>query len=86
MIIKTWLCSICKLNAHCQHNFDFECQEAFDHFQKINQANSLEWFVRKMEEYHKRSEDLSLLFSIFDEELDDFYNKYENERLISLLK
>ena len=22
------LCDICKLNDHCQHNYDYECKEA----------------------------------------------------------
>ena len=28
---KKELCKICLLNKYCQHNFDYECQEAFDH-------------------------------------------------------
>lgn len=28
------LCEICKLNEYCQHNFDYQCQQAFDHQNK----------------------------------------------------
>ncbi|GAH42599.1 unnamed protein product [marine sediment metagenome] len=30
-MIKEWLCQMCKLNKYCQHNFDYECQEVYDH-------------------------------------------------------
>ncbi|KKN34238.1 hypothetical protein LCGC14_0795870 [marine sediment metagenome] len=31
-MIKSYLCNLCKLNEHCQHNFDYECQEVFNQF------------------------------------------------------
>ena len=31
-MIKKWLCQMCKHNKYCNHNFDFECQEAYNHF------------------------------------------------------
>jgi hypothetical protein len=31
---KKELCNICKLNEHCQHNFDYQCKEVFDHQNK----------------------------------------------------
>ena len=41
-MIKKWLCMICKHNKHCQHNFDYECQEAYDH----HKEGLPEWAIR----------------------------------------
>jgi len=34
------ICQICKLNEHCQHNFDNECIEAYGHISKTKNIKS----------------------------------------------
>lgn len=53
---------------------------------------SLETFVRRMIEYHKKMEDFDDFMFLFDTHketnkmLDEFYNNVENKKLIALLK
>lgn len=32
------ICKLCLHNKHCQFNFDFECQEVYDHFKSMELA------------------------------------------------
>lgn len=51
---KKELCEICLLNEHCQHNFDYECQTAFNKQNK--QMTKEEYHIAK--EYFKLNKKL----------------------------
>jgi len=40
-MIKSYICNLCLHNNYCQHNFDYQCQEVFNHFKVVSQFKRL---------------------------------------------